>query len=341
MNSNECDTAAQEILSKLSLTAARTIRQPEPYPELRQRHRVGRSASRLLHSIGDHHSSGVGGTDHSGRQHAALEVWGQSTVRRRWNPAFPSSGYSLVCSQTEPPPPPPTPPPPTPPPPSPPPPAPPPPSPPPPSPPPPTPPPPSIPPAAPFGSPDVPPPPPSLPPPPPLPPPPRHRRPRRRRRRRLRPRRRRRRRRRPGSPPSSWRVRGGSTAPECTVRVAVEDCIYFSGPSDAQLVLGRKCLTIDRPYTAALVEAMCYDNHGQTPGRRLRVLRGGVRRLRSARQPFYHQPAGFGIDTLGFPDSAGLGRVGAARRRRRRVRRHVQRRGSAARDHLRRRRLVR
>ena len=59
--------------------------QPGPYPELRQRHGVGRSASRLLHSIGDHHSSGVGGTDHSGRQHAALEVWGQSTVRRRWN----------------------------------------------------------------------------------------------------------------------------------------------------------------------------------------------------------------------------------------------------------------
>ena len=75
MNSNECDTAAQEILSKLSLTAARTIQVNEPYPELRQRHRVGRSASRLLHSIGDHHSSGVGGTDHSGRQHAALEVW--------------------------------------------------------------------------------------------------------------------------------------------------------------------------------------------------------------------------------------------------------------------------
>ena len=33
MNSNECDTAAQEILSKLSLTAARTIQvNPDPTP---------------------------------------------------------------------------------------------------------------------------------------------------------------------------------------------------------------------------------------------------------------------------------------------------------------------
>ena len=328
MNSNECDTAAQEILSKLSLTAARTIQvNPDPTPNCGSG--TGWGAVPVGCSIQLETTIQVvsGGQTIQGDNTPHLK-YGPSTVRRRWNQlrlhrqatarvladgataAADAASHATAavaaaaCTTSA------------------------------------VaaaavaaaayaaaavdlaggavrqpgraPPPPSLPPPPPLPPPPMPPPPTAPPPsPPPTPPPPSPPP--------------------PGIPAELVACEGGSTAPECTVRVAVEDCIYFSGPSDAQLVLGRKCLTIDRPYTAALVGAMCYDNHGQTPrddaSECFEKVSGGYGALVN----FYHQPAGFGIDTLGFPDSAGS--VGGARRRRRRVRRHVQRRGSAARDH--------
>ena len=80
--------------------------------------------------------------------------------------------------------------------------------------------------------------------------------------------------------------------------------------AQAELVLGRKCLTIDRPYTMAFIAATCYDNHGQDArddaSECLEELPGGYAELVN----HFNQAAGFGIDTENMPDSAGLGCLG-------------------------------
>ena len=86
---------------------------------------------------------------------------------------------------------------------------------------------------------------------------------------------------------------------------------------------------------------MCYDNHGQTPrddaSECFEEVSGGYGALVN----FYHQPAGFGIDTLGFPDSAGLGYESAPPAGAGGECADTYNVEAAQRDHLRRRRLVR